>query len=303
VRWFRLTKAESRLLGAPSEVDALGALSLSLDSSWVEDRLFVIVTAFVDETGIDGERVTLAGYVATLGRWHGFNFRWNNLLDEAEIPYSHITEMKKGDHPFEGWDEAKALAFIDKAAPLMPQYCGFGLSVHVNKAHRAAYAANMPPKTNPDSAYGMCARQFFEKVPEFVASVMKLRNVRINFVFERQNEHFAGAEQIFHELKRVDDNLSRVLGTITPGEKDEFCGLQAADMFAYVARKAEPTAKFSPVPPDGRVFEGQKRVRCPHFRVNIGEDAIPKYHEVAGEIRRRRRYRDRKAKKAAKQPS
>lgn len=299
---IRLGWREAALLGAPRCVDALGALSLSLDSSWVEDRVFVIVTTFVDETGIAGNRVLLAGYTARLHEWQGFNAKWRKQLREAEIPYSHITEMRKGDHPFEGWDDAKINAFVLKVAPLIAKYCSFGLTVGVNKEHRAAYAANMPPKTSPDSAYGMCARQFFEQVPQFVERVMGLRHARVNFVFERQDQLFGDAERIFHELRKVDPEMRRVLGTITPAEKEDFPGLQAADMLAFWARRREPTASFSKVPDKALpVFLGRKRVECPHFRVDIGEDAIPRYHEVAGEIGRRRRHAKREAKKAARE--
>lgn len=296
MRWFHLTKEEARVLGAPRKVDALGALSLSLDSEWVEERLFVIVTAYVDETGMDGTRVALAAYVATLGRWHGFNHKWREALAEESIPYSHIMEMRKGEGPFEGWDKPKTDAWIGKVSPLTEEYLGFGISAHVNKADRETYAANMPPKTSPDSAYGMCARQLFEQVPDYVARILKLPRARINFIFERHDQHFGDAERIFHELKFVDDDLARVLGTITPAERIEFPGLQIADMFAFTARRAEPHVNFADVPKEGPMRVGHKRVRCPHLRVDLTADAIPKCHEVAGEIRRRRRFRAKKAK-------
>jgi hypothetical protein len=266
----------------------------------------VLVTAFVDETGTDGDRVMLAGYAARVGDWHGFVSKWDNLLGKYEIPYSHILEMRRADPPFEGWNSHKLADFVLEASPIIKKYCGFGLTVGVDKKHRITYAANMPPKTSPDSAYGMCARQFFEKVPEFVARLMGLRHVRVNFVFERHDQHFGDAERIFHELKRVEPIFGERLGTITPGEKADFAGLQAADLLAYTSRRFEPKAEFNSVPPrtTGKaMFAGHAFQKCPIFRVDIGEDAIPRYHEAATEIGRRRRQARQAAKKARREPS
>lgn len=306
MRWTHLTRDDARLLGSPETVDELGALSLSLDSSWHKDRLFVIVTTFVDETGMDGPRIMLAGYAARVQHWHGFASKWQKLLDEMGIPYSHVLEMRRGDPPFEGWNDARVDAFRAKAGKIIQRYCDFGLTVGVNKEHRKAYASAMPPKTSPDSAYGMCARQFFEKVPEFVERLSGLRHARINFVFERHDQHFGDAERIFHELKKVDPQFRDRLGTITPGEKHDFAGLQAADLLAYLARRLEPKASFGQIEPGTKgkaIFGGRKLVECPHFRVDIGESALPRYHETATEIARRRRYARERAKRARREPS
>lgn len=303
MRFYRIDPSDARLLGAPDEVDELGSLSLSLDSEWVADRLFVIVTTFIDETGMDGPRVMLAGFTARLHQWHAFSGQWRKLLTRAEIPYSHVLEMKRGDPPFEGWDERKTVAFLKGAAPLISKYCDFGLTVGVDDEIHKRIVAGRPDKTTMDSAYGACARQFFERVPSHVERVMGLRHARLNFVFERHDQRFGDAERIFHELKHVSAYFRERLGTITPGEKEDFPGLQAADCFAYFARRKEPEMGFAPVPTEGPIFAGNKLSPCPLFRVNIGEDAIPLFHQSATEIARRRRGLKSQAKKAAKAPT
>jgi hypothetical protein len=164
----------------------------------------------------------------------------------------------------------------------------------------------MPPKTSPDSAYGMCARQFFEKVPEFVKRLMGLRHARVNFIFERNDQHYGDAERIFHELRKVDPHFRERLGTITAGEREDFAGLQAADLLAYTSRRYEPKASFGEVPPrtTGKaMFADHGYQKCPVFRVDIGEDAIPRYHEAAANIGRLSRQARQAAKKARREPS
>jgi hypothetical protein len=264
----------------------------------------VIVTVFVDETGMDGPRVLLAGHIARSPDWRGFANQWGKLLRDFEIPYSHITEMRKGDPPFEGWTDTRVSAFARKAGRLISKYCSFSLTVAIDdEVHRTAYRAKMPPKTTADSAYGLCARLFFEKVPEYVERFMGLRHARINFVFERHDQRFGDAERIFHDLKHVEPYFAAHLGTIISGEAVEHAGLQAADIMAFMARRLEPKMNFTEMQPGSELKDVRRRTpsQCPAFHVDIREDRIHLLHGVAEEIGRRRRQLRQKAKKSRKE--
>jgi hypothetical protein len=296
MKWYPLSPENARVLGAPGEVDELGALSLSLCSEWREGQLFMLVTAYVDETGMDGPRVMLAGYISRTADWHGFANAWRKLLKASgNIPYSHITEMRKGEGPFRGWTDATLDKFIRGVGPIVAKYCSLGLTVAVDRAvHKEKYQANMPPKTSADSAYGMCARIFFERIPEYVEQYMGLRHARINFVFERHDQHFGDAERIFNELKKVDPFFKERLGTITPGEAEDFAGLQAADALAFMARRLEPNQNFTVVPKDAPAHEVRQLTtsECLTFHVDINEGAVGEFHRIhekIGHLSRRQR--------------
>lgn len=249
----------------------------------------MIFCCYIDETGMDGPRVMLAGYVAPLHKWHGFRRKWNELLRDEGIYYSHIMEMRSGKSPFEGWDTNRISSFVKKSSNIVKKYCDLGLTAAVNKDNRKKYALNMPQKTSPDSAYGMCARQFFEQIPLLIQKYVGVKSCRVNFIFEHHRQHFGDAERIFDQIKRTDPRYANWLGSIKSAECENFAGLQAADILAYSARRYEPKAEFIPVPSGigSRVLKRIGVDECPIFRIDIDEDAIPLYHDAASEIRRR----------------
>jgi hypothetical protein len=296
------------VLNSPTKVDELGALALSLDCAWNAERLFMIVTAYCDESGMEGPRAFMAGYVARVGAWHGFVRKWKKLLDDENIPYSHILEMRKGEHPFEGWDDRRiAKDFLPKANKIIRKYCTFGVTVAVDlDLHRNVYQANMPDRTPADSAYGLCSRSFFEIVPQMVERYMGLRHARINFVLERHDQHFGDAERIFHDLKKYDRMCSETLGTITPGDYN-IAALQAADTLAFLARRFEPKVEFGEAPADITGLRKQSKItrECPIMHFAIVEGHIQFFHESSAGIARLTR-RDaairKKERKALKPP-
>jgi hypothetical protein len=270
----------------------LGALALLLDTTWIKERAFVLVTAYVDESGTGGEpRVMLAAFVGRLGRWHGFNGHWERLLKREEIPFSHLTAMKKREHPFEAWDDARIAAFLPRTMKIVKDHCDFGLTVAVDiKAHREAYRQKMPPKTSADSDYGLCARTLFSYLPTYVEKVLGLRHPCINVVMERHDQRFGDAQRIFYELKNTYSEMGEKLGTITPGEKHEFAGLQAADILAFQGRRKEPVTRFFDIDDETTIATVRKRTGalCPVFHIPIGADNMGLFHKDALVVRRQR---------------
>ena len=247
----------------------------------------MIVTAYIDETGLQGPRASLAGYVSRVSDWHGFVDKWGDLLDEEEIPYSHVMEMRAAEHPFEGWDEARIDRFYLKAQKPIAKYCSFGLTVAVDTdVWRDAYLANMPKGTSGDSVYGLCARVFFEKTAELVERYMGLRHAPINFVLER-HKRFSDAERIFDDLKKYEPLCRERLGLITPGDYT-IAGLQAADLLAFAARRMESRVTFSDAPKTvAGLRKRQKQTGlCQIIHVPIDESHAPSFHRSASEIAR-----------------
>lgn len=304
MRWYRLTREDRLALDAPTGTDALGALVLSLDCWHQGESIYVAVmllSSFVDESGTGGEeRIMLGGLAARSHRWIHFAADWRKLLRAAKIDFSHIVDMENGKRPFEGWDRPRTGRFVNAATQPIMTHCDFGLTVALDlAAHREDYRAQLSDEVHKDSAYGLCARAMIEGVA--LTAIERFgRGIRINFVFEN-NEHYGDAWRIFNDCKAHLPNIAPCLGTIIPGEKVEYGGLQAADMIASIGRRWEERTVFKTVdlaPAARREFEKS----CPIWHVPLGEDHLPGYCKQAEEIAAEKRWEALKRKRAGKAP-
>src|SRR4051812_28715588 len=109
---------------------AVGSLALSLVHRWEPERVFVIVTVYIDESGTHGSPVTiLAGWVGRLGQWAGFDPKWKKLLQRSRLTHLHSRKLRHSKDEFKGWQPAQKGAFTDAAATLALKELEFGFSV------------------------------------------------------------------------------------------------------------------------------------------------------------------------------
>lgn len=292
----------------PSETDALGALVLSLDCWHQGESIYVAVmqlTSFVDESGTGGDaRIMLGGLAARSHRWINFAAAWRKILRGADIEFSHLVDMENGKAPFSGWNRPRTGEFVDAARKPIMTHCDFGQTVAIDLAlHQTDYRARLSDKVHKDSAYGLCARAMIEGIT-LVAIQRFGRGIRVNFVFE-DNEHYGDARRIFNDCKAHLDPIAGCLGTITPGEKAEFGGLQAADLVVSIGRRFESLAVIRTEdlsPAKRRQFERA----CPIWHVPLSEEHLPGYCKQAEEIATEKRWaavkRRRARKRAANSP-
>ncbi|MGQ0677633.1 MAG: hypothetical protein ACT4N4_16310 [Rhodospirillales bacterium] len=83
------------MIPAPKSPGHVGALALSLFHRWEPNRLFMIVTAYIDESGTDGQRpvMTMAGWAGKLGRWFEFEKKWRQELARTSTAYFRAKEL------------------------------------------------------------------------------------------------------------------------------------------------------------------------------------------------------------------
>jgi len=222
-------------------------LALTLFSRWEKDAIFVFVTAYVDESGTGGEpRMMLAGVVQRTHKWHRFNNRWNRLLKEKGAPYFHLTAMENEEPPFGDWGLLRTGKFLLAALPILNDETAFGMTVAIDHAvYRSEYREKLHPSAHKDSAYGVCARMLIEAIAMQAKAFWGPETV-VNFVFEN-SKHFGEVLRVFSDSKAHVTDLAPHLGKIAPGEKAEFCGLQAADLHVATGRRHEPTTAFKKV--------------------------------------------------------
>lgn len=276
---------------APAEVDGLGMLALTLFSRWERDAVFVLVTVFVDESGTGG--MTLGALVARVHQWHGFNTHWRKLLDKENIEFSHLVAMENKEPPFEDWDELRTHNFLQRAAARVQKNCDWGLTVAMDFVlHKDEYRAKLHPRAHKDSAYGTCVRALIEGI-YVIAKPYYGDHMKLNFIFEN-SEHFGEANRVFTDAKRHVKEMTPHLGTITPGEKAEFCGLQGADLLATAGRRQEFEVEHKKVLSiEEQLAVLNKLQRCPLFHLALKEHNMPDFRAQAEMIAREKRWANR----------
>ncbi len=257
----------------------------------------MLLTAFVDESMSGGQEHCMVGaLVSRAQRWHRFYRRWDALLLNASIEFSHLVAMENGEMPFEGWSQQRTAEFVRKAVPVIEENCDFGFTAIATKSdHRQHFLARLDRRTHQDSLYGICARSLIEGIAETIKQGL-CSDAKINFVFE-QSHHFAGVERIFHEMKDFIPSISNNLGTISAGEKTQLSGLQGADLLASIARRAVPTAQFR----SAADHDDLTRSAFKTFHYALNQHALDVYARQADQIalERRGRRRVRRSRKKA----
>lgn len=237
----------------------------------------MLITSYVDESGTGGEpRVMLAALTCRATRWHRFNNLWRKMLKRYAIPFSHISSMERHDKPFEDWTSLRTKNFKLEAVRLLFDECEFGGTTAIDLSlYRESYRNQLDDRTHKDSAYGVCARVMIESLVINMKQYFPGENV-MNFVFEN-SQHYGDVKRVFDDLKAHVPEIGPYLGTITPGEKREFSGLQAADFLASQGRIIEPITEFKSVSPN-EGLAASRRINQTHCVINhyaIGQDRIP----------------------------
>ncbi len=106
------------------------SLALALFHRLEPERLFVIVSAYIDESGTHGSPVTiLGGVVGRLGQWSSFDPQWKRLLKRKGLTYFHSKEMRHTQGEFNGWRITQKHDFMGAASKISMKYLEFGFTI------------------------------------------------------------------------------------------------------------------------------------------------------------------------------
>ena len=254
----------------PLQPGAVGSLALALFHKWEPERLFVLVTVYIDESGTHGSGYTiLGGWVGRLGQWSGFDPEWRRLLKQNGLPYFHSRKLRHSKPPFEGWRDDRKSAFMAKAARLATKNLAFGFTVSLSDSdYDEHYVAGYRPKRAPlDSRYGLCFRFMVGVVSNLIREAFPNRPLDVHFVLESGHRNYGDAERVFHLIKSSkepkEDWLVAMLRTLTSGDKKDFPGLQVADVLAYnaFAHFTRSPTTFSSLPREKPLSHAKKSSR------------------------------------------
>jgi hypothetical protein len=261
-------------------------MALGLFHMWEPERLFVIVTVYIDESGTHGSPVTiLGGWVGRLGQWATFDSKWKKLLKGDKLTYFHSRKFRHTKGEFKDWNAERKNAFLDKAQRVSLKNLEFGFVIALpDTAYEQHYVAGSRPReVQLDSPYGLCFRYLISIIPGLAKEAFGDRKLDINFVLESGHKNAGDAERIFHKCKNTRTNnpeelaIIAMLGTISFGDKERFPGLQVADVNAYSGFQHEmrPTKlEVIELPIESTMKAAKKKRRTPVFRLELKEPIL-----------------------------
>jgi Protein of unknown function (DUF3800) len=283
------------------------SLALALFHGRKAERLFVIVTVYIDESGTHGSPVTIvSGWVARLGQWVTFDEKWNRLLKRYGVPHFHSRSIRQSKAPFKGWSIARKQEFLGAAAKLGIRHLEFGFTILLSEDdYQKHYIAGHRPKTvQLDSRYALCFRYSIGLVTNLAMQSFKRSDLEISFVLESGHNNIGDADRIFARVKKSvlqsEQETVRALKTLTTGDKAEFPGLQIADAIAYsafqhVTRAPVPTVGLGHAGPDGYMDAAKKIQRTPIINLQLGPKELAKFKEfILQEVEEKAQARRRK---------
>jgi Protein of unknown function (DUF3800) len=218
----------------------VGRLSQSLYPRTPCGRLFVILTAYYDESGThEGSPATvLAGFVGTTNDWVDFEIEWSKVLRKYGLTHVRAKQLFHGQGQFKRWsDEQFDHLWADLMYVLQERKQIFASkSVLREDDYRMFYVSDGPAKKERlDTRYALCFRSFLHFLP-----AVRSGAIAVNFVLESGHKNGGDALRVFDETKN-DKTIPwrRSIGSLSFGTKQDSPALQAADLLAYCSYREE----------------------------------------------------------------
>jgi hypothetical protein len=261
-------------LGAPVWIGPTGELALATAGLWRSESIFMQLITKLDEanTHRGAGFMIMAGYIGRLGEWNRFDRKWGKALRKAELPYFHGKEHYGHPHA------PKIVAIPDKFL-----ICGLVTRLDEIDYKKIYKAGKWGGKAQPDSMYGLCFRYTLSAVLDIGLRELRRPDLRLDFIIESGHPNEGAPNEIMRQLRgKKISGVSEFLGTVTPMEKEDCYGLQAADALAYGAAQAE-SGYPSLINVDGRAelvnLKGLSLQRAPVFRCHIDREEIEKFRD------------------------
>lgn len=222
-------------------------------ASLFKEAFFLSLVAYADESGTHDEHglqrgseyATVAGWLARKEHWERFTERWNDVLEEYQVPAFHLSEFDdplgsdKPDWPYLGWDRGRCDLFIQKLITVARDNTVLGISGSVSVKD---YDEVVPEWLKKDThhPYHFSLQSFFDNILETLHDKMPhllLPHEQVAFFFEEQEEFEKKAIELYHKVKLRD--VDNRMGSITFLQKGQrYRALEAADLLAGRMRKA-----------------------------------------------------------------
>jgi hypothetical protein len=251
---------------------------LAFARRWEPERVLVILTAYLDESGTHGASpvTIMGGMLANARQWEAFEKAFARLKIKHGFEIFHTKKFKKRDGNFRGWTMNQCWALMGELAPLTATAFTEGVTVTLdNAAYEAEYLlGGKPRQLRLDSKYGLCFRNcllFF--VLEALKRTHRGRYPTLNFVLESGHKNAGDALRVFNETKaELEAKGCDMLGDITFSDKDKCDPLMISDFLAHSTFMMEERALAAGMPegPSPTIPVGRKESGVTHLRFKPG---------------------------------
>jgi Protein of unknown function (DUF3800) len=229
--------APVRLLGEKAQPDWVGGLCIALANRWEPERLFMIYTAYFDESGTHAGSAlsTIAGFVANARQWRKYEKRTARLFKRYDVNVFHAIDVRRGHGDFKGWTVDRKIEFLDEFQHVINDTLENGAAAFIRDDDYKYYRGLVwPPKARPDSKYTIMVRACLAHTVDVVGHIPQTIEPKLHIVLEDGHKN---ADDAVRSYKFVQDRLGprRALSGLTFSNKRDCLPLAAADMFAYTA--------------------------------------------------------------------
>ena len=202
------------------------------------------VIGYVDDSGThDAAERTVAG--AVFGRveaWKELEHRWREMLQEYPgVRFLHSEPLVRKKRAFRGWSNERVGGLVERTARIIKETELFGVAgILYNLDYDVHYVSEPKPKKfQLSSKFGVCV---WACLDDALPLLHRFSTTRLDLVVEQGTASGVITELVGWLKKYGKPEHVAILGDVRVGAKEDYPGLQVADLLAYPVFKAEQTA-------------------------------------------------------------
>ena len=227
--------------------DSIGRLCIALAHLWEPERLFVIFTAYFDESGTHKAAPTLvlSAFLGHAYQWRRFETKLDRIRKRYSFQTFHAKDFKARAGEFRGWSSDKSRDLIRDLTVLVRDNLVEGLTTSLpHERYMQEYRGGDVPKgMRLDSQYGVCFRMCLGRI--LLRLEARGNRDQLHVVMEGGHKNVGDCDRIFHEFKQRWEKLGHpIFGTFSTAGK-ECVPLMVADMLAFGHNRALEEASMA----------------------------------------------------------
>lgn len=212
--------------------------SLGIVHKWVPEQPYMILTAYLDESGTGGSPLlSVGGFLATAEQWESFESRLHELQETYGFRTFHGKDLKAKRGEFSRWSTEKVLKLVIELDDLARNHLLVGAVAPLNmERYKREYRDGPKPRHAPyESAYGLCFRQCLIYFLTVASRRKIFGDAVLNIIAESGSPNSGDALRIFEENKEsmMVHGDPPILGTLIFADKAENDLLMVADFLVY----------------------------------------------------------------------
>ena len=290
---------------------AIRDVCIALAHSWKPGRIFVILTAFLDESGTHGgdgtdanppsASIVMAGMMGTAAQWGRFAAKADAMRHGYGFRIFHAKDFVKETGEFKGWGRPKMVSFIkDFGNLIQPPHLMEGVTFRVgNTEFESEFRSERPKRVSLDSAYGFCFRNcvyhLAREAERRLGHHRKWPETRLHFVLELGHKNAGDAARIFKEIKEdFESSGISILGSLSFLTKQDSIELTIGDFLAYTVWAMDRSLRAGEHT-EAHLFGESERGESNITHIRFGAGGLAKIREELIKTAQRRKWQKAKA--------